>query len=89
MRSKGRNSGKNPQQKKRLSHIEYRFLQCKRKAQKLFRFKHHKQTDEDRQFEEDIAHIIRHIETYGFKFFPNHYIRSDIEALEGMLESME
>jgi hypothetical protein len=82
--------GKKPQQKKKkMSHIEFRFNQCKHKATKLFRFKHHKQTEEERQFEKDIAHIIRHIETYGFKFFPNHYIREDVEALEGMLAAFE
>jgi hypothetical protein len=73
--------------KPKISYLEHRFRVVKRKASNLFRRKHHKQSPDERQFEEDLAYLIRHVEEIGFKFFPNHYIRDDIEALEGMIES--
>lgn len=36
----------------------------------------------DKLVQVDIAHLINKIESYGFNFFPNHYIFDDIVALE-------
>ena len=79
----------NQSKKPKVSYLEHRFRVVKRKASNLFRFKHHKQTPEERQVEEDIAYLVKHVEDIGFKFFPNHFIRDDIIALERLVAAFE
>lgn len=41
-----------------------------------------------KEMQVDIAHHINHIDTYGFGFFPNHYVFDDIVALETIATSL-
>lgn len=75
--------------KPKKSHLQYRFDVAKRRLNRLFKYKHHKQSEDARQFEIDCTYLIHHIESYGFRWFPNHYIRDDIAQLEKMLDAFE
>jgi len=40
----------------------------------------------DRKIQEDISYLIREIESYGFDFFPEHYIRSCVNELRSYVD---
>ena len=75
---------KTPQKK---PHLQYRFEKVKRELTQMFRFKHHKQSPSEVQFETDCAYLVNHIEKYGFNWFPSHYVKDDIINLERMVRS--
>jgi len=39
-----------------------------------------------REEQENIAHTINRIESYGFDFIPNHYVMDDVLNLESFVE---
>lgn len=37
----------------------------------------------------EVAHILREIDSYGFQFFPNHYLFDKIDQIEKVLDSSQ
>ena len=77
------------QNRPKKSHLQYRFEKVKREVTQMFRFKHHKQSQREVQFETDCAYLVNHIERYGFNWFPSHYVKDDIINLERMVRSFD
>lgn len=40
------------------------------------------------ELEKEIAYLINKIETYGFEFFPNHYIFDDVVKLQALSKQL-
>ena len=43
----------------------------------------------EKSTQEELAHLINKVETYGFGFFPNHYVFEDIIAIEKIATALE
>lgn len=79
----GRHSGNNQERQKHVSAAENRF------GRAMFRLRALRSTVRTTKEEEvNIAHIINKVQTYGFGFFPNHYVMDDIIELEGIIKDI-
>ena len=70
---------KNPHKK---NHLEIKFTSVKYKVSSLFKYGRHKQIKYEKEMEIEAAFLAREIELYGFKFFPDHYVKEKIKNLE-------
>lgn len=43
----------------------------------------------EKSTQEELAHLINKVESYGFGFFPNHYVFNDIIAIEQIVSALE
>ena len=43
----------------------------------------------EKSVQEELAHLINKVDSYGFGFFPNHYVFNDIIAIEQIVSALE
>lgn len=72
-----RRSNTNDRQKHHTSAAENRFRRVMFKLRGM-----HWSKVSDKKTQTDIAHLVHRVTTYGFGFFPNHYVMDDIIELE-------
>lgn len=59
--------------------VEYKYHRALRMLSR------HRPSPQNKRKEEEIAYLINKIETYGFDFYPNHYIFDDVVKLEKLV----
>lgn len=70
-------NGKRTQgEKRRVSGVERRYKNARSKLRAIPR------ASLGKADQEDLAHIIHKVESYGFGFFPPHYLMDDIKQME-------
>lgn len=68
--------------------LEGRFKKAKRKISNAFK-RRHKQTHYEKEQEKEAVFLMHHIESYGFKFFPDHYILKELGDLERIASDVQ
>jgi hypothetical protein len=69
--------------KKPMCAAERRFRSAVYKVRGIGRSKIAKET------QVELAHLVNNVETYGFGFFPNHYVFEDIIKIEQIVTALE
>lgn len=67
--------------------METRFKKAKKKISNSFK-RRHRQTHYQKEQEKEAVFLMHHIEDYGFKFFPEHYISKELVDLERIAEDV-
>lgn len=83
MNYRNQRTQRNQDRKPRMPAIQSRYIQATRNLRRINPKRRTKELDQE------IAHTIKKIEDYGFKFFPNHYVFDDVVKLEGLVEKLQ
>lgn len=70
-------------QHKKVSSLEHRYRRA------IATIRSCRTNQDTKALEVDITHNINYIESYGFDFFPNHYVRDQVLLLEAMAHQLQ
>lgn len=73
---------------KKKNYFEIRLNSAKYKLSNTMKFNRHHQTKYEKEMEIEAAFLIRDIENYGFRFFPDHYVKEKIKVLEKIVSDL-
>jgi len=68
--------------------LKNRFYTALKTYKKHFRNSRHRMTGGEKKREIDFAHLVRHVQTHGFKWFPDLYVIDEIDKMEAIVAKL-